>query len=216
VAATVGIVYASYCFVMEPPQAHAFWVTGPVAFVFAAYCWTFIDSPRWRRVAAVLLGVNVAFHVGQGLIDLTAISLYRNREVVATAIRLKEPEMFGHRRPFAIDGGPPALNDPARPWDAPKDVLFSDIALTVGPRRVALWTLTLHNANPRVAYRDVLYQAFYTDEAGTVVEERHDYIKQIFQPGTTTTLEVNDGFVNHPFASGTIHVLAAEALLPIP
>jgi len=216
VAGTVGIVYASYCFVMEPPQAHAFWVTGPVAFVFAAYCWTFIDSPRWRRVAAVLLAANIAFHAGQAWIELPEISLYRNREVVVSAIRLKQPEMFGHRRAFAIDGGPAALNDPSRPWDAPKDVQLSDVKLTVGPRRVALWTFTLHNTNPTVAYRDVLYQAFYTDEGGKVVEERHDYIKQIFQPGATTTLEVNDGFVNHPFASGTIHVLAAEALLPIP
>jgi hypothetical protein len=135
---------------------------------------------------------------------------------VATAIRLKQPQMFGHRRSFSIDAGPATLNDPSRPWDAAKDVQLSDVNLTVGPRRVALWQVTLHNANPRVAYRDVLYQAFYKDSGGNVVEERHDYIKQIFQPGTTTSLEVNDGFVNHAFDSATIHVLAAEALLPIP
>ena len=49
---TVALVYASYWFVLEPPQAHAFYVVAPVAFMFAAYCWTFVDSPRWRRIAA--------------------------------------------------------------------------------------------------------------------------------------------------------------------
>jgi hypothetical protein len=215
VVLSVLAVYASYWFVMEPSQAHAFYVLSPVAFVFAAYCWTFIDSARWRRVAAGIMAINIAFHVGQALIQLPDISLYRNRDVVATAIRLKQPEMFAHRRQSAIDAGPTSLNDPSRPWDAVKDVQLSDVGLTVGPRRVALWRMTLHNANARVAYRDVLYQAFYTDASGQVVEERHDYIKQIFQPGTTTTLEVNDGFVNHQFASASIHVLAAEALLPL-
>jgi hypothetical protein len=51
VAATVALVYASYWFVLEPPQAHAFYVVAPVAFMFAAYCWTFIDSPRRRTRA---------------------------------------------------------------------------------------------------------------------------------------------------------------------
>jgi hypothetical protein len=216
VAGTVLLVYASYWLVMEPSQAHAFWVTGPVGFMFAAYCWTFIDSPRWRRIAAVLLATNIVFHIGQAWIQAPEISLYRNREVVATAIRLKLPEMFAHRRPFAIDAGPKALEDPSRPWDSVKDVRFSDVELKQGPRHVALWNLTLHNTNRRVAYRDVLYQAFYRDAAGQIVEEHHDYIKQIFQPGTTIAMEVNDGFVNKPFASATIHVLAAEALLPLP
>ena len=56
VAGTVVLVYASYWFVMEPPQAHAFYVVAPLAFMFAAYCWTFVDSPRWRRIAAARSG----------------------------------------------------------------------------------------------------------------------------------------------------------------
>src|SRR5262249_58920166 len=36
VGGTVLIVYLSYCFVMEPPQAHAFYAMAPVAFLFAA------------------------------------------------------------------------------------------------------------------------------------------------------------------------------------
>jgi hypothetical protein len=48
-----------------------------------------------------------------------------------------------------------------------------------------------------------------------VVLQRHDRIKDIFQPGAVATLEVNDGRVTTPFASATIEVLAAEALLPV-
>jgi len=33
--------------------------------------------------------------------------------------------------------------------------------------------------------------------------------------GDEVTLEINDGFVDKPFASATIHVLAAEGLIPI-
>jgi hypothetical protein len=215
VATTILLVYASYWFVLEPAQAHAFYVVAPISFMFVAYCWTFVDSPRWRRVAAGLLAVNIAFHAGQALIQAPEKSLYRNRAVVAAAIRAKEPEMFGHRRAFAIDGGPVALDDPTRPWDVQKDVQISDQRLTTGPRRVALWTFTLRNANERVAYRDVLYQTHYRDESGKVVDQRYDFVKEIFQPGTVTTINVNDGFVAGPFASATIQVLGADALLPI-
>jgi hypothetical protein len=183
--------------------------------MFVAYCWTFVDSPRWRRVAAGLLIVNIAFHAGQALIQMPEKSLYRNRAVVAAAIREKEPEMFGHRRAFAIDGGPLALSDPSRPYDVKKDVQISDERLTTGPRRVALWSFTLRNANERVAYRDVLYQTHYRDESGKLVDQRYDFVKEIFQPGTVTTINVNDGFVAAPFASASIEVLGADALLPI-
>jgi hypothetical protein len=85
----------------------------------------------------------------------------------------------------------------------------------MGPRGVALWNVTLRNDNPRVAFRDVLYQTSYRDAHGQVVEQRHERIKDIFQPGAVATLEVNDGRVTTPFASATIEVLAAEALLPL-
>ena len=64
VVGTVALVYASYWFVIEPPQAHAFYVVAPVAFMFAAYCWTFVDSPRWRRIAAGCWRLNIVFHAG--------------------------------------------------------------------------------------------------------------------------------------------------------
>lgn len=215
VAGTIGLVYASYSFVLEPPQAHAFYVVAPIAFMFAAYCWTFIDTPRWRRMAAVLLIVNIAFHAGMAWVQAPEKSVYRHREVVAAAIRLKEPEMFGHRRPFAVDGGPALLQDPSRPYDNRHDVQFVDVRRTM-PYGVALWTFTLRNTNDRVAYREVLYQTTYRDGNGRLLDQRYDYLKDVFQPGDVRAVEVNDGFVRVPFASATIEVLGAEALVPIP
>ena len=101
VAASVLLVYFSYWFVMEPPQAHAFYVLAPIALVFAAYWWTFVDSPRSRRVAAVILALNVVFHAGLAWAQAPELSLYKHRAIVAAAIRLKQPQMFAHRRDFA-------------------------------------------------------------------------------------------------------------------
>jgi hypothetical protein len=135
--------------------------------------------------------------------------LFRNHEVAAAAIRLKQPEMFGHRRHCP---GPPR---PARALRRSTGHPAPNTRLDRGPRGVALWTFTLRNGNQRVAYRDVFYQTHYRDENGQVVEERHDRIKDIFQPGAVATLEVNDGLLTRPFASATIDVLGADALLPL-
>ena len=92
---------------------------------------------------------------------------------------------------------------------------FSDVQFAHGPRRVALWTLTLNIRNDHVAFRDIVYLTNYRNERGEIVEQRSNYIKDVFQPGTVTRLEVNDGIVAAPFASATIDMVGAEALLPI-
>jgi hypothetical protein len=214
VVVTIAMVYSSYWFVIEPPQAHAFYVVAPIALTFAAYCWTFIDSSWWRRFAAAALAANTAFHAGLALAQAPEKSLYRNRAPVEAAVRLKEPEMFGHRRSFAIDGGPLLLQDPSRPYDNRHDVEFSAVKHRVGPYGVVLWTFRLTNRNQRVAYRDVLHQTTYRDENGRVVDQRYDYIKDIFQPGAAADIEINDGIVRAHFASATIVMAGAEALLP--
>jgi hypothetical protein len=214
VVGSVALIYASYAFVIEPPQAHAFYVLAPVAFAFAAYCWSFVDSRRTRRMAAVLLAVNVAFHAGLAWAQAPEKSLYKNRAPVAAAIRFKQPQMFGHRRPFAIEPGPLALQDPSRPYDAVRDLEASQTAHEVGFRRSADWTVTVRNTNPRVAYRDLLYFTTYRDAQGAVVDERHEVIKDIFEPGTVREVRFNDGFVEIPFASASFRIAAAEALLP--
>ena len=214
VAASVVLVYTSYWFVMEPPQAHAFYVLAPIAFVLATACWSFVDSPRMRRVAAGTLAVNVAFHAGLAVAQAPEKSLYKNRAPVAAAIRLEQPEMFAHRRPFAVDGGPARLVDPSRPSDPQRDIVVLDATYRVGMGGYAQWRVTLRNDNPRVAFRDVLYNTTYRDTTGHVVEQRHELIKEILEPGDMRGFDVNDGFVESAFASAVFQVVVAEALLP--
>jgi hypothetical protein len=212
----VLIVYASYFLVMEPPQAHAFYALAPLALMFAAFWWTFLDSPRARRIAAGVLVLNVAYHAGLAWAQAPELSMYKNREVVATALRLKAPEMFAHRRDFAIDGGPTVLSDLSLPYDPTRDFQILDAAQRMGPRQSLHWTITVRNASPVVAFRDPLYVATYLDEHGAVVDERHERIKDIFQPGATRRIEFNDGWAGPAFATARIKIIAAEALLPMP
>jgi hypothetical protein len=48
------------------------------------------------------------------------------------------------------------------------------------------------------------------------VDERHERIKDIFQPGDVQTIELNDGYARVPFASADLRIAAAEALIPVP
>jgi hypothetical protein len=216
VAGSVLLVYASYWFVMEPPQAHAFYVLAPVAFLFAAYWWTLIDSPRARQIAAAVLALSIAYHAGLAWAQTPELSLYRNRAVVASAVRLKQPEMFAHRREFAIGGGPASLQDPARPYDPTRDMEIVSAQHRAGPAGSVHWTVTLRNASAVVAFRDPLYITTYRDAGGAVVDERHERIKDIFEPGVVQTIELNDGYAPAPFASAEMRIAAAEALLPVP
>jgi hypothetical protein len=215
-AASVLLVYASYWVVMEPPQAHAFYILAPIAFMFAAFWWTLVDSPRARQIAAGVMVLSVAFHAGLAWAQAPEVSLYRNREVVATAVRLKEPEMFAHRRDFAVDGGPIALSDPSRPYDPTRDFQVLESAYRAGPGRSLHWTITVLNRSAVVAFRDPLYVATYLDDRDAIVDQRHERLKDIFQPGETRTIELNDGFAGPPFTKARIQIVAAEALLPVP
>ena len=156
VAGSVLLVYASYWFVMEPPQAHAFYVLAPIALVFAAFWWTFVDSPRARRVAAGHRSLSACFHAGLAWAQAPELSLYKNREVVAAAVRLKAPEMFAHRRDFAIDGGPSALDGSERPYDPRRDIEVVQSSYSPGPAHSVHWTITVHNRSAVVAFRDLL------------------------------------------------------------
>jgi hypothetical protein len=74
----------------------------------------------------------------------------------------------------------------------------------------------VRNSSAVVAFRDPLYISTYFDETGAVVDERHERIKDIFQPGDTRRIDLNDGFAGPPFARAQLKIAAAEALLPAP
>ena len=112
VAGSVLLVYASYWFVMEPPQAHAFYVLAPVAFLFAAYWWTLIDSPRARRIAAACSASASRFTPAWPGPRRPSCRCIGTAASSRPRVRLKQPEMFAHRREFAIGGGPASLRIP--------------------------------------------------------------------------------------------------------
>ncbi len=118
----VMLVSASFYLVVQPTQARMYYLMAPMAFIYAAYCWTFVDSPRWRRVAAFVLVVNALFQIGLAVIRFPTSSLYQHRDVVQAAISLKEPDLFGHRRPYARDVPPEDLAAAIIGADAPGDL----------------------------------------------------------------------------------------------
>jgi hypothetical protein len=122
--------------------------------------------------------------------------------------------MFGHRRAFAPDGGPPVLQDPARPYNAPVDLHLGEPKFSVGFARTANWSFVLTNTNPRVAFRRTMYMTTYRDTGGKV-QERHQFIDRILQPGETRRFDVSDLFAKGPVADATIRIAAADALLPL-
>ena len=74
----------------------------------------------------------------------------------------------------------------------------------------------MRNNSAVVAFRDPLYVSTYFDEHGVSVDERHERLKDIFEPGVTRTIELNDGFAGPPFTRAQLKIVAAEALLPAP
>jgi hypothetical protein len=67
-----------------------------------------------------------------------------------------------------------------------------------------------------VAFRDILYFASYQDAAGRTIEQHHEFIRRIFEPGESRSVELNDGFAPPVFDHATLSVAAAEALVPSP
>ncbi len=210
--ASVMMVYASYGFVMEPAQAHAFYVLAPIALCLAAYCWTFVDSARWRKLAAAILTINVAFHAGLAVAQAPEKSLYKRRDIVVDAIQSKRPDVLAHRRPFAIDAGPYGIGAET-PHDPPRDIVVERATFSRRYGTAVHWTVTIANRNPQVAYRDILYFTTYRTAGGQAVE-RHEFIKDIFKTCESRVVELNDGYVGVPFEDATFRVVFAEALRP--
>jgi hypothetical protein len=214
VVGTIAIVCAAYCFVLEPPQAHAFYVVAPIAMVFAAYCWSFVDRPAWRRVAGAVLAINIAYHLGLALAEGPNRSMYKNRAVVAAAVAGRDPELFSHRREYAMDAVP-AIDAQAR-RDPRDEIALVAPTWSIGPGRSIVWNVTIRNDSANRAYRDLLYRTTYEDATGRPVLARHGYILDIVQPGEARVAEINDGAADTAFSRATLEVVLAESLKALP
>jgi hypothetical protein len=212
---TVLLVSTSYFFVMEPAQARSFYIVAPVALAYAAYCWTFLDSPRWRMIAAGVVAVNLLLRASLALIHASGPSLYLDRPLLVEAIRMQEPDLFAHRRPYARDVAPDELASAVVGADAPGDLVVEGAAMSRAFRDLTVWSLAVHNRSTRVAYRDLRCETRYEDRTGTVIEQHDEDVWIVVQPGETVRTQVIDGARwTQAMAHADARIVAAQPLRP--
>ena len=104
---TILLVCASFLFSVKDPASHAFYVTFPVATIYAFYCWEILLQRQWVRViAASLLVCTAVIHLAIAIDHGKTRSLYTNRELVVRAIREKNYRLLGERRPVTWEANP--------------------------------------------------------------------------------------------------------------
>lgn len=97
---SVMLLYVSFLFSIKTPSSHTFYVLFPVVMLYSLYCWSrFLERRAWQKFAAVCLACGVIFHAGLALHNLSRHSMYINRSIPETAIRMKDPKVLGERRP---------------------------------------------------------------------------------------------------------------------
>ena len=212
---SVLMIYASYWFVIEPPQAHAFYVLSPIVLVFAAFWWTLIDSPRARQAAAGVLALNVFFHAGLAWSQRAELSLYKNRapggggDSLEGAGNVRAPaRLRGRRRTGGAAGSGPPVSAGQRPRSRRRPP----------PRRaarlVALDDRRAQSQHGRRLPRSAVCDRRTSTSATRSSTSANEFLKDIFQPGGTWTIDVNDGYVRGPFTDARLEIVAAEALIP--
>jgi hypothetical protein len=220
--ASVGWVYVSFSFSIREPLAHAFYVTLPVATLYAMYCWNLYARRAWfRRFAALALVVNVVFHAGFALGKAPERSLYLDRGLVQQAIDRRDDRLLGNRRAAtgAIRAVEPA--DPALPaaWHEARPLADLRVVQsrwsTAVFGRVSAFDVTIANAGRDAAYVDLQYVTRYFDGAGRELGSRQGTLKEILEPGVTRRWpHLSDGLADDRAVSATITLVGAEKVVP--
>jgi hypothetical protein len=214
--ATVLLASGSFFFTVAWAQSTSLYVIAPVSFVYAAYCWTFIDSPRARRFAAVVLTVNVVVQLSLALTRLSGPSVYMNRPLLTQAIAERTPGLFANRRPWGRDVTPDVLASTI--VDAKPDVhlVIESAEPSRYMRGVVSWTFVVTNRSSTVAYRDPFFEMRYFDSAGRVVEKRAEMVWLVVQPGETRRgTVVDDARGASGWAKADLRVADAKPIRPV-
>jgi hypothetical protein len=99
---TVLLLYVSFLFSVKLPSSHTFYVTLPIAMIYGFYCWSdFLKRPKWRKFSKVLIACGIIFHVGLAIHNFFRVSLYVDRNVPRSAIKMRDFHILGERRPEA-------------------------------------------------------------------------------------------------------------------
>jgi len=210
---TAALVSLSFFFSAAPAQARSFYVVAPVGFAYAAYAWTFVDSPRARTIAAVVLSLNVVLQASLAVTRLSGPSLYMNRPRVVDAIQRGRPELFAHRRPWGRDVTPEMLASSVTGADASRHLVVADATMSLAVRGLTIWSVVIHNRSSDVAYRDLTTESVYFDEGGQAVDTRRGLSWLVIEPGESRRIQVVDGARWRPeMTRSEIRVLHAEPL----
>lgn len=214
--ATVLLASGSFFFTVAWAQARSYYVVAPVSFVYAAYCWTFIDSPRARRLAAVVLSVNLVVQVSLALSRLSGASLYMDRPLLMQAIAERTPGRFANRRPWGRDVTPDVLASTIVDAKPAADLEISSAEPSRYVRDVVSWAFVVSNRSPTVAYRDLLCELRYLDGVGSVVETHREVVWLVLQPGETRRGTVVDHARRASgWAKADLRVVDAQPLRPV-
>jgi hypothetical protein len=98
--ATIGLLYLGFALSRKAPHAHAFYVTFPLAMLFALYCWEeYLRRPPYRVAAACLIVASVLFQVVLSM-DMQARHPWRvDRARIEAALTDRDYRILGERRP---------------------------------------------------------------------------------------------------------------------
>jgi len=210
---TVALVSLSFFVVMEPSQARMYYIVAPVAFVYAAYCWTFVDSPAWRQVAATVVAVNVLFQAGLTIARFPGASLYENRALLSQAIANRTPDIFSHRRAYAKDASPDDIAAVAASARAASDLEITNARVSRPIFNLTTWSLVIHNRSTTTAYRDLVCETTYYDSRDHELDRHDESVWMVIQPGESKTVEVIDGVTWTPETVGARpQIIAALAV----
>ena len=229
-AATALLIYASFFLSIRGPQAHAFYVTFPIAALFACSCWRVSAQAapqhrrRWERVAGVVIASGIVVHTGLALDRWPRLSLYADRPLVAAAITQRNDRFLGDRRDTAkelVDHRPRPIDGVAdidaylaeRPEDALQVV---DSQWTREAAGVSRFRLAVANRGRAAAWVDIRYQTTYFGADGQSLESHEGVIKRIVQPGGTLAgLDISDDYAPSAAVRATLIVTGAERVIPV-
>ena len=190
---TAALVSASFFFSAAPAQARSFYLVAPVGFLYAATAWTFIDSPRARRMAAIVLAINIGFQASLAATRLSGPSLYMNRDRIAAALGQQRPDYFTHRRAFGRDLTPGMLSSSVEGADAAGHLVVAEAGRGRAIRDLLVWWVTIRNQSDQVAYRDLWAETVYLNRDGREIDRRREPVWVVVEPGESRRVQIVDG-----------------------
>jgi len=103
VVAAVVVAEVSFWFTIKRPLSHIFFVFFPLLMIYSCYCWVrFAPSRSWRVLAKTFVVASVLFQIGYAIAMAPGSSLYQERSLVSKAIRERNYQLLGERRPKSL------------------------------------------------------------------------------------------------------------------